>query len=728
MSQSRHGQEPVGSASRDALTGVNNMIQQLEKCLTELPLDGKYMHHLGYLVSMYHDGKQVPMQMNRSLAQAEFLASCIEETCVEFWYSYAAAVDKVDQSTSCNALLMPEADEGDSTVSTMSAFFTLQGSADEYGDFRLGTTVLALGDDGLLYIFSEIVACDAICTQWKAEVRGGLPAKVGPSGVPIFVQRTVSLSFVLDMHETLHLLHDLKSVARSRSLASILGGKRTVDVPLPAGADLQGLLAGLNPHQTGFVSAALRSSHFNIVCNGVPGSGKSVTLNKFRRMLPMSVKCLMCAQANSMVRRVFDIVIPSHAEFPVVFVGSKFAEPECLFYTAENQAQRASSVVLLSAFLAMLQEHKSPVHVLHCLQDAIQMHLNPQAPPAHLRATAGPEDLKVTDAACVSVAELILARRGNALTPLKNFVRSLRRKEVARVVDRIWADASVVLCTTSCISRVADALPENTQVCAFLDEAAAAQDSQVARFGIIEHLLALFWQGDRYQCKPFTQRPPPNKPSLFEVVFAQRHILGIQYRCDPMICRAWKSFYPDSGALIRTAHGVHMDAGERKFPPLVFLDTHNRLAGKTRVPGEGKHSNVAVARLAMEVLLELSALHPDWTVAVCCFYNDQVQNLLRTIAPERVQCRVTVDTVDGFQGKEYDAIVMACGVWQQGGATSQANWEDFRRINVFLSRARMQVVLVASSSILSSLYWRRERGCAPKSAPALLGLLISNHR
>ena len=200
------------------------------------------------------------------------------------------------------------------------------------------------------------------------------------------------------------------------------------------------------------------------------------------------------------------------------------------------------------------------------------------------------------------------------------------------------------------------------------------------------------------------------------MVVAQRHVLGIQYRCDPIICRAWKnqSFYPDSGTLVRTAEGVHMDAGERKFPPLVFLDTHDRLAGKTRVPGEGKHSNAAVARLAMEVLLELMALHPDWTVAVCCFYNDQVKNLLHSMAPESVQSRVTVDTVDGFQGKEYDAIVMGCGVWQQGGASGKANWEDFRRINVFLSRARMQVVSLASSSILmSSLYWCRALGASP---------------
>ena len=58
--------------------------------------------------------------------------------------------------------------------------------------------------------------------------------------------------------------------------------------------------------------------------------------------------------------------------------------------------------------------------------------------------------------------------------------------------------------------------------------------------------------------------------------------------------------------------------------------------------------------------------------------------------------------------------MMGCGVWQQGGASGQANWEDFRRINVFLSRARMQVVLLASSSILmSSLYWRRALGTSP---------------
>ena len=57
---------------------------------------------------------------------------------------------------------------------------------------------------------------------------------------------------------------------------------------------------------------------------------------------------------------------------------------------------------------------------------------------------------------------------------------------------------------------------------------------------------------------------------------------------------------------------------------------------------------------------------------------------------------------------------MGCGVWQQGGASGQANWEDFRRINVFMSRARMQVVLLASSSILmSSLYWRRALGTSP---------------
>ncbi len=55
----------------------------------------------------------------------------------------------------------------------------------------------------------------------------------------------------------------------------------------------------------------------------------------------------------------------------------------------------------------------------------------------------------------------------------------------------------MVLCTTSFIRKVADTIPEGTQVVAFMDEAAACQDAQVARVGAIRNLSAVFWLGDR---------------------------------------------------------------------------------------------------------------------------------------------------------------------------------------------------------------------------------------
>ena len=145
---------------------------------------------------------------------------------------------------------------------------------------------------------------------------------------------------------------------------------------------------------------------------------------------------------------------------------------------------------------------------------------------------------------------------------------------------------------------------------------------------------------------------------------------------------------------------------------LFGLDWHDRAEGHIRLVGEGKYSNMAVACLAKQAVSELRIAHPEWSLAMCCFYNDQVANILVSFAPEGVPSTVSVDTVDGYQGLEYDCIVLACGVWQHGSLSGQANWEDPRRINVLLSRARKQVVVLASSKIMVCSPWWRRVFCA----------------
>ena len=204
----------------------------------------------------------------------------------------------------------------------------------------------------------------------------------------------------------------MQSLVASPSLACILSGQRTSDIELPSGAALHALVAGLNEHQAQVVRASLRTEHYNIAVNGLPGSGKSFLVIALRRMLPLHIKCVMCAQANSMVRRIIGIVIPMHQEFPVLFVGSrKFADPVCLQCTAESQAERACSVVLLSSLLELLHETKNTKSVLDALQSVLDVHHgSTDAPPAHLRGTAGPEGLKVSNPDCISVAQKVLER------------------------------------------------------------------------------------------------------------------------------------------------------------------------------------------------------------------------------------------------------------------------------------------------------------------------------
>ena len=57
-------------------------------------------------------------------------------------------------------------------------------------------------------------------------------------------------------------------------------------------------------------------------------------------------------------------------------------------------------------------------------------------------------------------------------------------------VKHRWATAGIVLCTTSFLGKVAEKLAKDVTVCGFLDEAAAAQDWELARWGLLRKLTA----------------------------------------------------------------------------------------------------------------------------------------------------------------------------------------------------------------------------------------------
>lgn len=139
--------------------------------------------------------------------------------------------------------------------------------------------------------------------------------------------------------------------------------------------------------------------------------------------------------------------------------------------------------------------------------------------------------------------------------------------------------------------------------------------------------------------------------------------------------------------------------GEETGPVLMFIDTSGRdfheevdeEENSRRNPGEAdlleRHARALVA----------AGLEPSEIAAISPYYA-QVRHLRDRLHPDHPE--MEVDTVDGFQGREKEAILISL-------VRSNTNGEvgflaDPRRLNVALTRGRRQVVVIGDASTVAN--------------------------
>lgn len=129
---------------------------------------------------------------------------------------------------------------------------------------------------------------------------------------------------------------------------------------------------------------------------------------------------------------------------------------------------------------------------------------------------------------------------------------------------------------------------------------------------------------------------------------------------------------------------------------LVFVDTGNR---PDRFERQRKDSpsreNLLEARLVKEIVEKLISMgvKEEW-IGVITPYDDQV-DLIRTLLEEKVE----VHSVDGFQGREKEVIIISFVRSNKNGEIGFL--EDLRRLNVSLTRAKRKLIAIGDSSTLS---------------------------
>jgi ATP-dependent RNA/DNA helicase IGHMBP2 len=272
-------------------------------------------------------------------------------------------------------------------------------------------------------------------------------------------------------------------------------------------------------------------------------------------------------------------------------------------------------------------------------------------------------------------------------------------------------DGAQVICATAAGADVT-LLGARSFDLVVLDEATQAVDP-VALVALARARRAVL-AGDPHQLPPTVVDPEAARAGLavtaFERLFARTdadpvRMLVVQHRMH----RALMAFPSDSmyGGQLEAdptvaGHELHHLDGVAFDPlrpgPLAFIDTAGRGWEDRRTGDDPSTSNPDQAdRVAAEVLRLLGRGLAPSDLAVITPYDAQAR-LLREHLRDAVESGLEVGTVDGFQGREKEAVVV--DLVRSNDAGDIGFLADTRRMNVALTRARRFLLVVGDSATI----------------------------
>ncbi|WP_276301822.1 AAA domain-containing protein [Halorussus lipolyticus] len=280
-------------------------------------------------------------------------------------------------------------------------------------------------------------------------------------------------------------------------------------------------------------------------------------------------------------------------------------------------------------------------------------------------------------------------------------MQDLRLEQAGDPNDRVaeLRNASVVAATTAtCGSRI---MREQSFDAALVDEASQLTEPETLSAVNLADRFVLV--GDHQQLPPVVRTENALSTSLFERLIEEHPDAGVmldrQYRMRQRI-QAFSSreFYDGD---LRPASGEV--AGQRlaDLPEVTADDLPDDLRGNGGVsfvdPGghtDGNTNPVEAERVAEIVESFLAVGVEPAEIGVIAPFRAQVAEIGRRVGDE-----VTVDTVDRFQGSSKEVIVVSFVATEN---LESPIFEDYRRVNVALTRAKKSLVLVGDDEALRS--------------------------
>lgn len=292
-------------------------------------------------------------------------------------------------------------------------------------------------------------------------------------------------------------------------------------------------------------------------------------------------------------------------------------------------------------------------------------------------------------------------------------------------------------------------IQENIYDLVVIDEAARSPASELAIAMQVGRKILLV--GDHKQLPPLfdeehikaAKRILPTvsteelKRSDFERAFVSSYgktvgrFLRIQYRMIPAVGNlVSECFYSQEGGL-ETGRGVtekaYLELFEKICTPVTWIDTSKakRKSFESEPTAKNANKNSYINKYEAEIILELLSKliahknaeavlveDDDPKIGIICMYGEQVRHLIREIngvSWARTLLErgiIKVDTVDSYQGKENDIVIVS--LVRSNPSGSQGHVSSENRANVALSRAKEALLIIGNSDM-----WRnRNEGSA----------------
>lgn len=425
----------------------------------------------------------------------------------------------------------------------------------------------------------------------------------------------------------------------------------------------------LNPPQRDAVAFAMMADDVAII-HGPPGTGKTTTIAEIiAQSVERGERVLACAASNTAVDNLLERLVRLMPN--VVRVG----HPARVFESLQEHT------------LDALVESDPTSTVIKDLRRELDQILREANRP--IREGGGRERKQR--------AELF-----NEAGRLRGMIRSQERSIVRAVIDR--AD---VICTTTTIDE--ELLSDQSFDLVVVDE--SCQCTEPGMWQAILRADRLILAGDHCQLPPTVLSDDAARIGMRDSLM-QRLVhrygekiyrrLTVQYRMNESIMRFSSDHFYDGTLIADASVKRHLlcdlpNVEENDFTsePLLLIDTAGAGYEEELEPDGQSKLNHGEAKVILQLVKQLANMGVTGDqIAVIAPYAAQVRNLRMRLDLDGIE----IDTVDGFQGREKEVVLITMTRSNSDGEIGFLS--DRRRSNVALTRAKRKLIVVGDSATL----------------------------